>query len=715
MNDYSPFITHMSDDDDDEGFNSDDSADLSETERNERRRARNPEPLDDLIEMAEVDDVNPMASPSIQSGTEEWPIDGARWTAEETIEKLETLYTLWYPPDLDATDRAIHPLRVIKFDPTHLDADNYTTHQNECHLEWSYQKGVALCCSLELRRHRLLDETEESGLFNQQRIRKVLKAIYSAREILRNTFDYAAEFIPNFDSRTESALSVCQFTTVVDQVPSDSKEYAQLLLFLYREVYEQGYRRSGDLCFKRVYTRDGKYFTYAWEEAMSIAVFVRSATNKMLNYRQWLNRMAHKDNTQGAIRELTEGIDDEFPEVDMDRDVFAFENGIYVGRADRFHAYADGPALIVRDDGSRKEPVAAKYFPVIVPSQYLALDCSQWEQIETLAVDRILKFQRFDLEEDVIFWFFVFMGRWFFNIRQFDDWQVAPFLLGMAGSGKSTLLSMLQNAYPPNKVGTLSNNIEKQFGLSSLEGCFSWVAPEVKYDFQLGQAELQSIISGESVSVAVKHKTAHVCRHWLSPGWLSGNQVPKLSDNAGSTSRRLIVFQFNHLVTHQDGSLNRQLEAELPFIIIKAIKAYHYAVQTYGTRGIWECLPPYFHQTRGDLQETTNALVHFIRSDKLERGKGLYMPIKDFKDAFNRHCDENHFSKQRWVKEYYEGPFQMNDLRLQALRREYPRRPGEAQMMHCTFVVGCDIARSSVVANDGAAVFLPESQPQSEF
>ena len=654
-------------------------------------------PLEDVVEMV-IGDPEPSQPPDPED-FDAWPLQGERWTAEEALAQFEGLYTQWFPVDLRPEDRPIHPLRLLGFDTNKATGlEGHTNHLADCEKEFRRQRALAASISLELDRHELMKE-DDTGLGIRQRMRQILSAVYSSREILRNTFRYVAEFIPEFDSSTEESLEVRWFTTMLDQVPGDLYGYQELLLFLYREVYDRGYRKSGDMCFERVFTEDGHYFTYAWREAMPIDEFVRRSTDKMINFAQWCNRMSHKDNTLAVIREMTDGIDEEFPELEMDRDVFAFENGIYIGRADRFHPYARGPASLETATGVRKEPVAAKYFPVVIPEEYFDLDCADWEVIETPHIDTIIKFQRLHEHEDVVFWFFALLGRWFFNIKDFDDWQVAPLLLGMAGTGKSTILDMIKKAYPANKVPTMSNNIEGQFGLSSLWEGFSWIAPDVKYDFAGNQADLQCIISGESVSVAVKHKTARNVI-WKSPGIFGANEVPKFSDNAGSMSRRLVVIQFARLVQKQDGSLGRKLEKELPFFIMKAIKAYRHALQVHGTRGIWENLPPYFHETRGDLQETTNALVHFIRSDKLARGDTMYMPAKEFKEAFNRHCDENHFYKHRWVKDYYHGPFQMNSLCVRELRRKYPRDRGDAPLIHCQFILGCDIRTNSAAEMD---------------
>ena len=70
-----------------------------------------------------------------------------------------------------------------------------------------------------------------------------------------------------------------------------------------------------------------------------------------------------------------------------------------------------------------------------------------------------------------------------------------------------------------------------------------FVAPEIKADLALEQAEFQSIVSGESVSVAVKNKTA-ASMVWTVPGVLAGNEVPNWKDNSGSVLRRILAWNF---------------------------------------------------------------------------------------------------------------------------------------------------------------------------
>ena len=148
-------------------------------------------------------------------------------------------------------------------------------------------------------------------------------------------------------------------------------------------------------------------------------------------------------------------------------------------------------------------------------------------------------------DENVQKWMYILIGRLLYEVNELDQWQVMPFLKGQAGTGKSTITGKICKAfYEYTDVGMLSNNSEKQFGLSSFYNKLLFIAPEIKNDLKVDQAEMQGIISGEDVVVAEKHKTAQMVE-WKVPGIIAGNEVPGWIDNAGSISRRIVVFQFD--------------------------------------------------------------------------------------------------------------------------------------------------------------------------
>ena len=259
-------------------------------------------------------------------------------------------------------------------------------------------------------------------------------------------------------------------------------------------------------------------------------------------------------------------------------------------------------------------------------------------------------------------WLCIVIGRMHFDLGELDNWQIMMFLLGQAGSGKSTILTkIIELFYEREDVGTLSNNIEERFGLSMFEDKLMIIAPEIKGNFKLEQAEFQSMISGESIQYAVKHKNA-VSKIWKIPGACAGNEVPQYNDNSGSISRRLMVFLFNKKVIKGDTYLGKKLEKELPYIQYACIRAYLDAVNKYESSDIWSVVPKYFHDSRDEMAETTNSLVHFLNSDKVNFGAELYCKESFFIEIFNKHCKEMNLGKSRWSRQFCMGPFKHMEL-----------------------------------------------------
>jgi len=133
--------------------------------------------------------------------------------------------------------------------------------------------------------------------------------------------------------------------------------------------------------------------------------------------------------------------------------------------------------------------IAARYFDLPFPERAFN-DLPDWFDIPTPNFDRILDYQEF--EPAVQRWMFVFIGRLIYPLNEHDAWQVIPFLKGTASSGKSTLINVAKQLFDPVDVGTMSNNIEKKFGLSAFADKYIFLAPEIKADLQMEQADVSA-------------------------------------------------------------------------------------------------------------------------------------------------------------------------------------------------------------------------------
>lgn len=228
----------------------------------------------------------------------------------------------------------------------------------------------------------------------------------------------------------------------------------------------------------------------------------------------------------------------------------------------------------------------------------------------------------------------------------------------------------------------------RQFGLSAFYEKFIYVAPEIKGDLAIEQAEFQSIVSGEDIQIAVKHRTAFSTA-WTVPGVLAGNEVPGWIDNSGSIQRRIVVFNFEKsVVGGGDMKLGEKLEAIMPAIIVKCNRAYREAVEECGMQNIWNVLPAYFRATRDEMAQSTNSVEAFIASDDITVDAELFCPFDDFKAALAVWERMNNYKSVKFTADLFRGPFSKFKITKMKDLREY-----RGQRARREYLVGVDLVR----------------------
>ena len=465
-----------------------------------------------------------------------------------------------------------------------------------------------------------------------------------------------------------------------------------LLLYLLNKAYIMKMRRYKGQCCKQIETSDG-YLTKAWKPVMEIKEFVYFYTQKEDKYDMWRNLTSKGGIVKDTITHLTNCRDMQFPEIKKNRHVWSFQNGIFIGKewtgeryVSKFYEYSN--------------PECQALDPTIVSCKYFDLPfdhfetCSDWYTIPTPHIQSIMTYQRFS--EEVCRWLYVFMGRLCFDVGDLDAWQVIPFLKGIARSGKSTLITKVcKKFYDTEDVRTLSNNIEKKFGLWSIHDGFMFISPEVKGDLALEQAEFQSIVSGEDVSIARKNEKA-LSMSWTVPGILAGNEVPGYRDNSGSVLRRLVTWNFGRQVAKADPKLDEKLDSEIPAIICKCVRAYLEYAQRYNNEDIWNVLPAYFKKVQDEVAKLTNPLQHFLSSEKIVYGSDKFVPQKTFVQLFNAHCVENLLGRCKFNPDIYAGPFSSREIEVRNDTCTYKGQVLTAQ----SIIYGLDVVLNDVTSMD---------------
>ena len=433
--------------------------------------------------------------------------------------------------------------------------------------------------------------------------------------------------------------------------------------------------------------------TRAWERVGDISELVFRAPQPRSTFLEAWRCQTH---SPGLIRSVIEYLssthDAEFPKLQKNRRIWAFSNGVYLGTRDTFLEYGD-PMLT-------DSIVACKYFDApfdnarYVREMETANGMADWRQVNTANIDSILKDQ--DLESDVRDWFFVLSGRMSFKVKEIDNWQVQMFLKGLAGTGKSTLLNQLIYLWDPTDVGILSNTVERNFPLESLLNVFVYFGLDVSSDLALDQTLWQSMVTGEGIAINMKFKE-RISIEWEVPGALAGNQTPPWKDNAGSVSRRLLVYAFMNAINEANArpDLNEELRSDIGAFIKKMCCAYGDYGYNQSHKPIWSILPQYFRETRKILRQEISLLDAFLASGECAFGESYMCPMSDFIKQFRMYCT---LTKQKpmpqWAPDYYMGIFQQNSPKLIPTKMtNYMYRKSLFEGEH-TFIRGVDIKRN---------------------
>jgi hypothetical protein len=253
-------------------------------------------------------------------------------------------------------------------------------------------------------------------------------------------------------------------------------EQQELLIYLFDCAHDQCLRKMGDKVYKPISIL-GNLNTFAYEYMCSMNEFVTINCRRQAEFDQWI-RMTGKVNTKDfVVKQLIDSNDYQFPNLQRDRRVFSFKNGVYHCGDLKFYRFT-GQGV----DGDLQH-IASKHFDLFFDPHDETHD---WRMIETPTLQYILEYQ--GIKDEVQDWMYILLGRMLYNINEHDNWQCCIFLKGSGGTGKSTLCNLVAKFYESDQVGMLSNNIEKKFGLSGImPPKVIFIAPEVKKDLALDQ------------------------------------------------------------------------------------------------------------------------------------------------------------------------------------------------------------------------------------
>lgn len=531
----------------------------------------------------------------------------------------------------------------------------------------------------------MVDDKTDEGMYRKHAMGRVGEVIHHTRR-----FTMASSAVCCISDENMSTTLTWEEHARQLIVDDDVKDHQVVILHVLDMLSQRSrrFRKFGDSCYSQITTEEG-YLTHAWQKECSIIDFIYRNIQKELNYPMWVRMTSHMNNAQMIAEHLKNSCDIDFPEIAYNHQLFSFRNGIFDIRCLVFYPYErreEWPEIAARAgermcaDGDHLEPVAPSADDVTM--NYFDTDFQDGRELSGSILDidperfacreleKILEDQK--LEPDSIYWFFVNLGRLMFGVGELDNWQILFFLKGVAGSGKSTIAQLMKYVYPPEAVGVLSSNAEAKFGLAPVYKKKLVICPEAKRDFGISQGDLQSMVSGEEVSVAIKYKDAETVT-WTASLLFCGNEIPNWKDTSGSMTRRLMMFMFNTRIASVDTGLFARMRENIDLFLIRATLSYHQAVLKYGKHGIWgdlngtSILPAQLHGFRREMMFLVQPLMNYLQQSgdvvlchqhpELD-AKDTYMPEAVFIANFQAWCKRMGVDAVTWNEDFYRTTFQ---------------------------------------------------------
>lgn len=580
-------------------------------------------------------------------------------SVDESLNKLENLCQRWRLYDTTATFESqllgMFGAIDLNFDEDLVDAiktDRGFFGLREVNQKIQDSELESVTLFQRLRELNLLpvgkDENEQKQS-NLKKITKIMEMIFYSKKVILSTYQAklavhaleAENGVVELDRDLDTVIG--SWSLRFRMMGDDVSTFQELLLFLLDSAMEKGYRKQDGFLYEPIVI-DGRNM-HSYRQVYEIKDFVYSRLRKEVSWQHWVNATQNMKNVSSAVEYLTNCHDTQLPNLHKQRGTYAFSNGVYIASEDRFHCFDTEEAPL--SDGI----VACKFFE----HPFDNTEYDDWFDIPTPNLDSVMNHQQW--EKEVQMWLLCLIGRVLYKTNEIDSWQICPFFVGLAGTGKSLLvLKVIKQFFESVDVGILSNNIERKFGISAFYDKMLVCAPEIRNDLAIEQAEFQSIVSGEEISVAVKHQKAFM-QEWDVPIVLAGNEVPGWADAGGSIQRRLVVFEFKQPVKDGDMKLAEKLYREMPNIIRKANKAYRYFSDMYADKNIWTVLPEYFIDTRETIARSTNFIESFLASEHVVLGEDNVVPFTDFKSALKEYATSNSLHTKALNAEAFRAPF----------------------------------------------------------
>ena len=276
-----------------------------------------------------------------------------------------------------------------------------------------------------------------------------------------------------------------------------------------------------------------------------------------------------------------------FPDMHKDRRLLSFRNGVLVLPEARFVPVRDGvvpPELegrVARHHidleytGRRETPLMDALVEAVLGDATNATDATDANNAS---------------RRDALY---VLLGRLLFQVRELDDWQVVPLLLG-GGGGASAVLCVVEAMFDRAAVGCGYANrrvVGGGDGTASGRGCqkrsgdkdvliVHHAATQLK---RMPKCVFTAMVSGET------QDRKEPPDPWMTPMLIASDRRLHYEDDAGEMRRRVVPFYCRDV--SPDTPTVAEVLDELPNIVARCLTAYLDAVTAAHGHGFWDYCP----------------------------------------------------------------------------------------------------------------------------
>ena len=260
--------------------------------------------------------------------------------------------------------------------------------------------------------------------------------------------------------------------------------------------------------------------------------------------------------------------------------------------------------------------------------------------------------------------FELLIGRLFYKVGLYDNWQVVLSMLGPGDTGKSTCILLMKLMFPAGTTGVIDDQFEDPFGLVELyKNLCNFIADGTKkLSSRLSVGTYKSMVTGEGVCVAGKHKDP-VNIDWSVPLVQASNEQI-YPDIGGSIHRRVVQFGWKKIIKDRITDLSESSKSEIAYIVLRCMFAYRRKCQAMVGKSYWDFVSNQeLREQKEERERTGNPVDAFLSNGGGERCRFEYKEnaittIKDFKVCFDNYMlYDLHMDRVKCDKEEMEQCF----------------------------------------------------------